>query len=63
MTTIKMNDGRTQYDVKEDFYDICMFLCNANKLGNYFIQLTDMQLGEVLLSINNILSVRTTNNV
>ena len=53
-----MNDGRTQYDVKEDFHDICMFLCNANKLGNYFIQLTDTQLGEVLLSINNILSVK-----
>ena len=53
-----MNDGRTQYDVKEDFYDICMFLCNANKLNNYFIQLTDTQLGEVLLSINNILSVK-----
>lgn len=58
MTTIKMNDGRTQYDVKEDFHDICMFLCNANKLDNYFIQLTDTQLGEILLSISNILSVK-----
>ena len=58
MTTIKMNDGRTQYDVKEDFNDICLFLSNANKYGNYFIQLTDTQLGEVLLSINNILSVK-----
>ena len=58
MTTIKMNDGRTQYDVKEDFNDICCFLYNANIYGNYFIQLTDTQLGEVLLSINNILSVK-----
>ena len=53
-----MNDARTQYDVKEDFNDICWFLSNANKYGNYFIQLTDTQLGEVLLSISNILSVK-----
>ena len=53
-----MNDARTQYDVKEDFNDKCWFLSNANKLDNYFIQLTDTQLGEVLLSINNILSVK-----
>ena len=58
MTTIKMNDGRTQYNVKEDFNDICWFLSNANKYGNYFIQLTDTQLGEILLSISNILSVK-----
>ncbi len=41
MTTIKMNDGRTQS----------------------FIELTDTQLGRVLLNVNNILSVRATNNV
>lgn len=55
MTTIKMNDGRTQYDVKEDYYKV---RDDLQMLTQYFIELTDTQLGRVLLNVNNILSVR-----
>lgn len=55
MTTIKMNDGRTQYDVKEDYYKV---RDNLQMLTQSFIELTDTQLGRVLLNVNNILSVR-----
>ena len=57
MTTIKMNDGRTQYDVKEDYYRV---RDDLQMLTQSFIELTDTQLGRVLLNVNNILSVRTT---
>ena len=60
MTTIKMNDGRTQYDVKEDYYKV---RDDLQMLTQSFIELTDTQLGKVLLNVNNILSVRATNNV
>ncbi|QHJ85764.1 MAG: hypothetical protein [Cystoviridae sp.] len=60
MTTIKMNDGRTQYDVKEDYYKV---RDDLQMLTQSFIELTDTQLGKVLLNVNNILSVRVTNNV
>ena len=60
MTTIKMNDGRTQYDVKEDYYKV---RDDLQMLTQSFIELTDIQLGKVLLNVNNILSVRATNNV
>ena len=55
MTTIKMNDGRTQYDVKEDYYKV---RDDLQMLTQSFIELTDTQLGKVLLNVNNILSVR-----
>ena len=55
MTTIKMDDGRTQYDVKEDYYKV---RDDLQMLTQSFIELTDTQLGKVLLNINNILSVR-----
>ncbi len=55
MTTIKMNDGRTQYDVKEDYYKV---RDDLQMLTQSFIELTDNQLGRVLLNVNNILSVR-----
>lgn len=55
MTTIKMNDGRTQYDVKEDYYKV---RDDLQMLTQSFIELTDTQLGRVLLNVNNILSVR-----
>ena len=55
-----MNDGRTQYDVKEDYYKIRDDLQMSTQS---FIELTDTQLGKVLLNVNNILSVRATNNV
>ena len=60
MTTIKMNDSRTQYDVKEDYYKV---RDDLQMLTQSFIELTDTQLGRVLLNVNNILSVRATNNV
>jgi len=55
MTTIKMDDGRTQYDVKEDYYKV---RDDLQMLTQSFIELTDTQLGKVLLNVNNILSVR-----
>ena len=55
MTTIKMNDGRTQYEVKEDYYKV---RDDLQMLTQSFIELTDTQLGKVLLNVNNILSVR-----
>ena len=55
-----MNDGRTQYDVKEDYYKV---RDDLQMLTQSFIELTDTQLGKVLLNVNNILSVRATNNV
>lgn len=55
MTTIKMNDARTQYDVKEDYYKV---RDDLQMLTQSFIELTDTQLGKVLLNVNNILSVR-----
>lgn len=55
MTTIKMNDSRTQYDVKEDYYKV---RDDLQMLTQSFIELTDTQLGKVLLNVNNILSVR-----
>ncbi|WP_158592473.1 hypothetical protein [Lactobacillus sp. ESL0228] len=55
MTTIKMNDSRTQYDVKEDYYKV---RDDLQMLTQSFIELTDTQLGRVLLNVNNILSVR-----
>ena len=55
MTTIKMNDGRTQYDIKEDYYKV---RDDLQMLTQSFIELTDTQLGEVLLNVNNILSIR-----
>ena len=58
MTTIKMNDGRTQYDVKEDYYKV---RDDLQILTQSFIELTDTQLGRVLLNVNNILSVRNAN--
>ncbi len=55
MTTIKMNDGRTQYDVKEDYYKV---RDDLQMLTQSFIELADTQLGKVLLNVNNILSVK-----
>ena len=55
MTTIKMNDGRTQYDIKEDYYKV---RDDLQMLTQSFIELTDTELGKVLLNVNNILSVR-----
>ncbi|MEB3364935.1 hypothetical protein SDC49_26055 [Lactobacillus sp. R2/2] len=50
-----MNDGRTQYDVKEDYYKV---RDDLQMLTQSFIELADTQLGKVLLNVNNILSVK-----
>ena len=58
MTTIKMNDGRTEYDVEESYGDISESLLEEFIPGNDFIVVTDTQYGEMLLNKNNILSVK-----
>ena len=60
MITIKMNDARTQYDVKEDYNKV---RDDLQMLTQSFIELTDTQLGKALLNVNNILSVRIAYNV
>ena len=60
MITMKMNDARTQYDVKEDYNKV---RDDLQMLTQSFIELTDTQLGKVLLNVNNILSVRIAYNV
>lgn len=57
---MKMNDARTQYDVKEDYNKV---RDDLQMLTQSFIELTDTQLGKVLLNVNNILSVRIAYNV
>ena len=58
MTTIKMNDGRTEYDVEESYGDISECLLEEFIPGNDSIVVTDTQYGEMLLNKNNILSVK-----
>jgi len=60
MTTIKMNDGRTEYDVEDSYGDISESLLEEFIPGNDFIVVTDTQYGEMLLNKNNILSIRVT---
>ena len=54
MTTIKMNDGRTQYDVEENYE----WVCHLMQHGDKFIELKEHNYGQVLINKNNILSVR-----
>ena len=58
MTTIKMNAGRTQYDVEESYMDIKARLMETCLPFNDFMIFTDTQYGEMLLSKSNILSIR-----
>ena len=54
MTTIKMNDGRTQYDVEENYE----WVCHPMQRGDKFIELKEHNYGQVLINKNNILLVR-----
>lgn len=58
MTTIKMNDGRTQYDVEENYGRVCDLIQSTQGKGDKFLELTESYYGKVLININNILSVR-----
>lgn len=58
MTTIKMNDGRTQYDVEENYGRVCDLIRSTQDKGDKFLELTESYYGKVLININNILSVR-----
>lgn len=58
MTTIKMNDGRTQYDVEENYGRVCDLILSTQGKGDKFLELTESDYGKVLININNILSVR-----
>lgn len=58
MTTIKMNDGRTQYDVEENYCRVCDLIRSTQGKGDKFLELTESDYGKVLININNILSVR-----
>ena len=49
-----MNDGRTQYDVEENYEWVCHLMQNGDK----FIELKEHNYGQVLININNVLSVK-----
>ena len=58
MTTIKMNDGRSEYDVTEDYYYVGRKIKAAEKENRKFIQVTGDSEGQMLVNIDNILSVK-----
>ena len=58
MTTIKMDDSRTQYDVQENYGRVCDLIRSTQCKGDKFLELTESYYGKVLININNILSVR-----
>lgn len=58
MTTIKMNDGRSEYDVSEDYYRVGRLISAAEKANEGFIEVTGSAEGKILINIANILSVK-----
>ena len=58
MTTIKMNDGRTQYDTKENFTFIRNQIEQKIMYDEKMIEITDVHEGKVLLNIDSIFSVK-----
>ena len=58
MTTIKMNDGRTQYDTKENYTLIRNQIEQKIMLDEKMIEITDAHEGKVLLNIDSIFSVK-----
>lgn len=58
MTTIKMNDGRSEYDVTEDYYYVERKIKAAEKANESFIEATSSTEGKILIHIANILSVK-----
>lgn len=57
MTTIKMNDGLTQYGAKENYTFIKTLIRNANLSGEKIIEITDVKEGKVLINIDSIFTV------
>lgn len=58
MTTIKMNDARSEYDVLEDYSCVGQLIRGAEKENRKFIQVTGDSEGQMLVNLDNILSVK-----
>lgn len=58
MTTIKMNDARSEYDVLEDYFLVGRKIKSAEKENKKFIQVTGDSEGKMLVNIDNILAVK-----
>lgn len=57
-TQVKMNDGRTIYDVKESVDDIRDYIDDASNLETEFILLTELDTKKkILINLNNVISV------
>lgn len=57
MTKIKMNDGLTRYNAKENYTFIKTLIRNANLSGEKIIEITDVKVGNVLINIDSIFTV------
>ena len=57
MTTIKMNDGLTEYDAKENLSFIKELIFNANLHDEKLIEITDVKEVNVLINIDSIFTV------
>ena len=57
MTKIKMNDGVTEYDAKENLSFIKELIFNANLNDEKLIEITDVKEGNVLINIDSIFTV------
>ena len=53
-----MNDGRSEYDVAEDYYRVVRKISSAEKANEGFIEVTGSIEGKILINIANILSVK-----
>lgn len=62
MTKIKMNDGVTEYDAKENFSFIKELIFDANLHDEKLIEITDVKEGNVLINIDSIFTVEVTTN-
>lgn len=62
MTKIKMNDGVTEYDAKENLSFIKELIFNANLHGEKLIEITDVKEGNVLINIDSIFTVEEIKN-
>lgn len=58
MTTIKMNDALSEYDVLEDYSCVGQSIRSAENENRKFIQVTGDSEGQMLVNIDNILSVK-----
>lgn len=57
MTKIKMNDGLTRYNAKENYTFIKKLIWDANLHGEKIIEITDVKEGNVLVNIDSIFTV------